>query len=317
MIPVKQECSHIFTIHSLFDIMKILLPFFTLAVSSCTQHQQTAKPAPADTVSTNKVVLKTAVPENSTTALAQYKEYLASLDKQQPNNVKAAVLNYLWLFKQKDTAVCDSGYALFNEFYEETARFVQNHLSPEDIPVKRKKEVLLRMKQYGFGTEVAEGTLIYKTDRDSINPRFYPYVSATMKQFMVQQHIETNNGHSSGEGSMAISPEAFAKRYIFWQQFRQQHPGFLMKHWVFAYCRTYADDLVFGMENTPLQEDGKLTAAYDTIYTLLLTNYSGEKFAACYKKYFEALKINDAAFVESFKENFRNGSSEKSFPGEE
>jgi hypothetical protein len=60
--------------------------------------------------------------------------------------------------------------------------------------------------------------------------------------------------------------------------------------------------------------DEKLTAAYETIYTMLLNKYGNENFVACYKKYFEALQTNDAAFIETFKEKFRNGDSEITYP---
>lgn len=297
--------------------MRILLTLFVITAAACTQQKQKSKPVTitADTAAATMQPQQPAKTDSN--VLEQYKNYLSSLDKQQPNNVKAALLNYEWLFAKKDTALCDSGYALFNEFYEETGRYVQNHISPEEIPAKRKKEMLQQMKQYGFRPEATEGTFIYTTDRDSINPKFYFFVSATMKKFMLQQHIETNNGRSGGEGSMAISPEVFAKRYVFWQQFYRQHPNFLLKHWAFAYSRTYAEDLVFGMENTPLMVDEKLTAAYETIYTMLLNKYGNENFVTCYKKYFEALKTNDAAFIEKFKEKFRNGDSEKTFPDAE
>lgn len=291
-------------------IVLLLVTFF-----SCTSKKEAAKPA---TLQTDTVTKQQQQPVKEDHAvLTEYESYLQSLDKEQPNHVKAAILNYEWLFKNCGKAVCDSGYALFNEFYEETGRYMQNHQSPEDIPAKRKKEMLQQMKQYGFGLEATEGTFIYTNDRDSINPKFYPFVSATMKQFMQQQHQETNHGHSAGEGSIAISPEIFAERYVFWQRFMQQHPDFLLKHWVFAYSRSYAEDLVFGMENTPLQNEGTLTATWQKIYQLLFDKYSNEQFVACYKPYYEALKNNDADFIESFKEKFRAGSNNKTFPDAE
>lgn len=290
----------------------ICTTLITAVLLSCNSKKEEAKTASLHTDTAPKQLQQ--AEKSSPAVRAEYETYLKSLDKEQPNHVKAAILNYEWLFKNSDTAICDSGYALFNEFYEEVGRYMQNHQSPEDIPVKRKKEMLKQLKQYGFTTEATEGTLIYINDRDSVNPKFYPFVSASMKQFMQQQHQETNHGRSGGEGSMAITPEIFAERYVFWQRFMQQHPDFLLKHWVFAYSRSYAEDLVFGMENTPLQIDGVITATYNTIYQRLFDTYSNEPFVACYKKYYEALKNNDAVFIESYKEKFRSVSNEKTFP---
>lgn len=295
----------------------LIIILFLIPVFSCTSKKEAAKPATIQTDTVTKQLAQQQSVKEDHAVLTEYESYLQSLDKEQPNHVKAAILNYEWLFKNCGTAVCDSGYALFNEFYEEVSRYMQNHQSPEDIPVKRKKEMLQQMKQYGFGLEATEGTFIYTNDRDSINPKFYPFVSAIMKQFMQQQHQETNHGRSGGEGSMAISPEIFAERYVFWQRFMQQHPDFLLKHWVFAYSRSYAEDLVFGMENTPLQNEGTLTATWQKIYQRLLDKYSNEPFVACYKTYYEALKNNDTVFIESFKEKFRSVSNEKTFPDAE
>lgn len=120
--------------------MKILVSLFIITTAACTQQKQAAKPVNA-TVDTAAVTMLLQQPAKTDgNVLAQYKNYLSSLDKPQPNNVKAALLNYQWLFAQKDTTLCDSGYALFNEFYEETGRYVQNHMSPEEIPEKRKKK---------------------------------------------------------------------------------------------------------------------------------------------------------------------------------
>jgi hypothetical protein len=293
----------------------ICMTLITAVILSCNSKKEAAKTVSPHTDTVTKQLQQ--AEKSSPAVLAEYETYLKSLDKEQPNHVKAAILNYEWLFKNSNAAICDSGYALFNEFYEEVGRYMQNHQSPEDIPAKRKKEMLKQLKQYGFTTEPAEGTFIYTNDRDSVNPKFYPFVSATMKQFMQQQHLETNKGRSGGEGSMAISPEIFAERYVFWQRFMQQHPDFLLKHWVFAYSRSYAEELVFGMENTPLQNEGSITETYNTIYRQLFDKYSNEPFVACYKPYYEALKKNDAAFIESFKEKFRSVSNEKTFPDAE
>jgi hypothetical protein len=293
----------------------ICMTLITAVILSCNSKKEAAKTVSPHTDTVTKQLQQ--AEKSSPAVLAEYETYLKSLDKEQPNHVKAAILNYEWLFKTSNAAICDSGYALFNEFYEEVGRYMQNHQSPEDIPAKRKKEMLKQLKQYGFTTEPAEGTFIYTNDRDSVNPKFYPFVSATMKQFMQQQHLETNKGRSGGEGSMAISPEIFAERYVFWQRFMQQHPDFLLKHWVFAYSRSYAEELVFGMENTPLQNEGSITETYNTIYRQLFDKYSNEPFVACYKPYYEALKKNDAAFIESFKEKFRSVSNEKTFPDAE
>jgi hypothetical protein len=283
-----------------FFLLAFILVLFSIC---CTQNKQATKPVnlKADTI-INKLNEKRAAKSNDS-ILLQFKNYLNSLDKEQMNNVRAALLNYEWLFRNRDTAVCDSGYALFHEFYGSTYGHVQEQKPPVLNP-KRKNEFLQQIKLYGFKIAQYEGVDYYTEDRDSISPRFYSYISPTMKSFLQQLTIETNKRAAESEGGLTISPEELVDRYVFWQRFGKTNKNFILKTTVFLYGTSYATKLVNGTENTPLQIEGKLNEVYKKAFDYMFAAYENEPFVQFYKRYYQALLKNDQTAIHEFREWF-------------
>jgi hypothetical protein len=278
--------------------------FYSLIIAmliSCQQQKQSSKPVNTDTEPVIARLKEQQQGKSNEALLQQYKNYLESLDKEKMQSVKEALDQYRWLFKERTPAVCDSAYAVFNHFYEVVYQHVQEH-RPGKMNAAQKKKYAETIKPLGFQLAQYEGEDYHTQDRDSINPLFYAFVSPVMKEFMQQQHIETNRKSFVYEGGISISAEELANRYAFWQRFGFTHPAFLMKSTVLLYATHYEGYLLSGSENTPLRIDGRLNHIYRTAFEHLFTRYGDQTWATVFKPYYEALLKGDEEAIHQFKE---------------
>lgn len=235
------------------------------------------------------------------TPVQRYEAYLKTLDASQVNNVKAAYLNYEWMFKNQSTAVCDSGYALFDRFYNMVFGMADNTppvVSANPERLKQMKEALL---SYGFEPAQMEGEWYYKQNRKVIHSFFSKYVSKEMNAFIDMMYNEDSATYAS-EGGLNIPAKELVQRFIQWNEFCRTHPGFILKLNTEEYAILYGSILIQGIENTPLQtgEPKQLNRYYADAYDELLSKYNHISYVPKFKAYKEALLKNDEMAVSAF-----------------
>lgn len=235
------------------------------------------------------------------TQVQRYEAYLKTLDASQVNNVKAAYLNYEWMFKNQSAVVCDSGYALFDRFYNLVFGMANNTppvVSGNPQRMKQMKEALLT---YGFESVQMEGEWHYKQNRKVIRTFFRQYVSNEMNVFIDMMYNEDSATYAS-EGGLNIPANELVRRFIQWNEFCRTHPQFLLKLNAEEYTILYGNILIQGVENTPLQtgESKQLSKYYADAYDELLSKYNHISYVPKFKAYKEALLINDEMSVSAF-----------------
>jgi hypothetical protein len=231
----------------------------------------------------------------------QYEKYLRTLDASQVNNVKAAYMNYNMLFQHKSTAVCDSGYALFESFYNQ----VYNRANESPIPAmtnpKRVEEFKTALLTYGFELAQQEGEWYYKQNRSFVSKQFYSLVSPAMKEFLEQMLKESKAPYAS-EGGLNIQPKELVERFVWWNRFCIAQPDFSLKAYSENNATVYADILISGIENTPqfAGQKGVLNKYYREAYDYMLKQYSMFSFVKKFEPYYQALLKNDEMEISAF-----------------
>jgi hypothetical protein len=235
------------------------------------------------------------------TPVQQYEAYLKTLDASQVNNVRAAYLNYEWMFKNQSTAVCDSGYALFESFYNLVFGMANNTPPVVSVNPERLKQMKEALLSYGFEPAQMEGEWYYQQNRKVIHSFFSKYVSKEMNAFMEMMYNEDSNKYAS-EGGLNISAKELVQRFIQWNEFCRTQPGFILKLNAEEYAILYGSILIQGIENTPLQtgEPKQLNSYYADAYDELLSKYNHISYVPKFKAYKEALLNNDEMAVSAF-----------------
>jgi hypothetical protein len=231
----------------------------------------------------------------------QYEKYLETLDATQVNNVKAAYMNYNMLFQHKSTAVCDSGYALFENFYTQVYNLANESPVPEAVNSKRLAEFKTALLTYGFELAQQEGEWYYKQNRSFISKQFYGMISPVMKEFLEQMLKESKAPYAS-EGGLNIQPKELVDRFIWWNRFCIAQPDFALKAYSENNAKVYADILISGIENTPqfAGEKGVLNKYYREAYDYMLKQYCMVSFVKKFESYYQALFKNDEMEISAF-----------------
>jgi hypothetical protein len=277
------------------------LYIFTFAVLAACGEANT-KTSNADATTTAAVFAEQPVQSLPTdTVVKQYEGCLKTLDASQINNVKAACLNYQWMFKSKDVTTCDSGYALFESFYNRVYDLANNNRPVISNNPKRLKEMKEALLSYGFEFAQQEGEWYYKQNRNFISEEFGRHVSPVMKQFIGLMQKESEKTYAT-EGGLNIPPQLFAQRFIEWNEFSRMYPDFILKTYSENYAVLYGSILIQGIENTPLLtgEPEHLNIFYTDAYDYLLEKYSHISYTAKFKEYKAALLAKDEYEVAAF-----------------
>ncbi len=250
-------------------------------------------------------------PSNS--PLKEYEVFLARLDSAEVTNVSEAAEEYAALFKGQPQPLADSGYVLFEQFYQRVDKTL-NHLhrrastdfrplavNYEESRLGSLPQELMDynqiMRENGFEValiDLLDGGTYLKQNRNFIATHFYSFISPDLKEYLEQINKETKEGFSD-VGGLAIIEEVFVDRVIWWENFVAKHPNFIWAKESEARKKFYFTVLLQGLVNNPVLslERNKLDTYFAVAYQELHKCAPYSEANKLVQPYLKALKRSD------------------------
>lgn len=265
-----------------------------------------------------KTEIKEKDPVEVRNLLKEYTDYLGSLDSTSEKSVSLATGKYEELFSESDQKLCDSAFVEFHKLYEQVEGVLNTtvYTGNEDLPCaaydeegnelpKDKRLVALekRVKKHGFRLECWEGYPGIAGERAYIANHFYKYVSPGMKAFLEGLREERDH-YLSADAGISLSEKEYADRLIWWENFNQKNPNFILSKRAKAIQRYLFTYFLKGMDNTPainyLEDDNgvermELDSYFVKAYDYLNKNYPNSESNALVKPYKMTILKNDNA----------------------
>lgn len=309
--------------------MKSLTPVLLLAALCAGCGQQEKK----------KSIKKAPTPEHATHAaplfhygnpvLLQYDQYLTNLDTQLVSMGSKAADTFQVLFKNQAPAVCDTAFYIFNQFHNRICTYLDMHKEADSIKYedflfedengkkrvlsKKQKAIKKALDKNGFGLDSEEGIAFITQDQHYIAQHFGKYVSAPMKQYLVQLDKEQKEGFQNDAG-IVIEPTIFAERTVWWERFSKTNPNFLYTKEADYNRRMMLYFIMTGMENTSVADNHyndsgtvntrTLSDYFKTAWTYLQEKYPQSQANAVVTPYFNAWQKNDSTEISQALSNF-------------
>jgi hypothetical protein len=270
-----------------------------LSFSAChkTAHENKNTGNRSDSFKTNDT-LKLNEPDPK---LLEYKTFLNTLDSSNINSATKAAGKFKEIFTNQRASLCDSGYVMFQTLYDtlnlklnETIQLDSTDFSPliENEPLPRKlKDLKNQYQKNGFVLTSSEGTIYIVQDRNFIASSFFPIVSETMKNYLIEIQTESQEGFAMDD-AISISPQKMIERIIWYEKFISANPNFVFIANCNNYRKAYLTYLLSGYKKTSLytnNNDKKLTSYFTTAYNYLLQKYPTSETAVVVKPYFDAI----------------------------
>ncbi|RYY67394.1 MAG: hypothetical protein EOO12_01255 [Chitinophagaceae bacterium] len=261
------------------------------------------------------------VPDSVLTVI-DYKAFLGGLDASDVGSVTKAAQQYAPAFAKRPVVQRDSGYALFEAFYnrvdsainagmdrdttnyepltDEEVRGIPNPVSPG---LKAKND---RLRANGFRVTSSEGTPFFEKDRAWLVPHFYKYLSPQMTQYLDQLRKEDDQRFAD-DAAVLISATEFADRAVWWENFEKATPRFPLRASVERIRKGYLTALMQGMDNSPVRdfETGRLSSYYDEAWRNLVTHYPNSDAAHLLLPYQAAWQRADTAAANALLRTYR------------
>src|ERR1700744_1174037 len=198
-----------------------------------------------------------------TVLLDDYRIYLKSLDTLHPASNTTAAKKYAELFKSANQNTRDSAFSVFKDFYNKLDQTLDNtrdasisydslvtdsegHL-PQLSP--RLMTFAQTLRDNGFKVYLSEGEPYIGQDLDFEAEWFYAYISAPLKEFLIQLNKEDKEGFSEDAG-LTISPEQLADRTVWWENFAKKYPQTIIGKPSLENWRLYLGTMMVGMDNS-------------------------------------------------------------------
>lgn len=283
----------------------VLYAFVTCAFVACGQKN---KSTDNEHVNVDKEVV--------ITPLQSYSSFLAKKDTTQPESVTAAAKEFGVLFADTDTTVADSAFVLFNTFYNSVADHVAaahikdpKKFNSFNVPGKlpdTSNAYVASLQQNGFTLEMAEGNSYVKQDYSFMQQYFYPHISNTLKNYLLQINRENKEGFLS-DAALVVEPVDLVKRILYWEQFLAAHPMFYFNDNIRHNKRAYTTFLLEGTDNTPVIKHGsdKIHPAYRNAYEQVISVHPKTELAALVRPYYQALQKKDQAAVNKILQRYK------------
>ncbi|MFC6996422.1 hypothetical protein [Rufibacter roseus] len=240
--------------------------------------------------------------------LAEYGQFLTRLDSGKVENMSVAAEKYKELFKGQNTSLADSGYVLFEKFYNRVDNTINENYNEEKYDslvihqglsksLQKSKELRTydrHLNKNGFKLAMTEGITYLKQDRNFVKKHFYTFLSPVLKVYLSKLNKENIEGFAD-DASLTIAPRQLADRVIWWEDFVKANPEFILVEEAKENVQDYLTTLLVGMDNTPVLEhgDNRLNSYYAEAYHYLLKERPNSKAAKAVKPYFQALQNAD------------------------
>lgn len=243
----------------------------------------------------------------------EYRNFVATLDASQMSSSLQAAEKFKELYANATPEIADEGFLIFNALYDTiVVRLNDIHYTKNEYSDKYDeiagiyngyndgKNISPEMKAYqekltknGFGIGMVEGSTYYLQNRDFLKEYFYPKVSESLKEYLIQKNKEAKEMYAS-DGGLIISPTRLAERIIWTENFIKENPNFydpLMEELKWS-KKAYMTTLLEGMDNTPLfdYETKEMNQDFEEAYRTVVNSYADTETAALVKPYYEATK---------------------------
>ena len=306
-------------IHTIMKRSIIIGAITVSTFTACNQSQNntTANQSPIDTSAFKMPV------RQPSTALSAYQSFIDTLDSLDVNTASLAAQKYQILFQQEEAPIRDSGYILFNNYYEKLERNL-NELHVKDTadyyallpgyttnkrntPTDRQKQYVESLHKNGFQLASAEGMTYIIPDLDVISSWFDAYVTPTMKEYLIQLNKENKEGFAADAG-ITISPQQLVDRTTWWEGFIKRNPSFVLLNETKEQRKYLFTVLILGMENTPVKsyQNGDLEPFYKTAYDYLQKTYPESETNQLVAPYYKALQRKQTKLADSLINEYRS-----------
>jgi hypothetical protein len=278
-----------------------------IVLCACSNNK---KQPPAETkhaVKADKPATKTSAgnkPQYTNPLFNQYAVFIKSLNFTDPENATKAAAKYTTLFKGREAATCDTAFLIFSNYYDKLSLELDDTyqrattMADSELTGKRKPEklrtnagnYLSKLKNNGFDIAKDKGIAYVGQDRDFIALWFYDDVSPVMKMYLEQLNKENKNVYIKN-AAITISAKQLVEREIWWEQFVNEHPGFISIADAVIHQKSYLQALLQGTDKTWIIDDNNdLNDFFNEAYSYLLNKYPSSAVAKLVAPYYAFLK---------------------------
>lgn len=245
-------------------------------------------------------------PVNSS-LVANYKSYLSSLDKNNPNSIGQAISRFSAVFiGHANENTHDAAYVAFHDFYIRTLQILQGstnmnqyqHLAAE---IKRYKRATMQndafcrvLGENGINFSIQDGKVALAEDVDFIYRVFYRECSIPMRAYMNQYQLEVPNLWLE-QNELRIAPKELARWALAWNYFVVTYPDFVWHSDAKNRLKKQLKLLLQGSDKTPAfdPESDVLKASFLQAYRHITDNYPESKIGRAFAEYTTTLKANN------------------------
>jgi hypothetical protein len=279
-----------------------------------------------------KTEIKEKAPLETRNLVKEYREFVETLNLKSEQSVTAAAEKYAELFSGIDKKVCDSAYVFFEELYEKVGNSLNeklmndpffeefpcvslDSLGVKELPFEKKFAPFKKsIEKNGFKIDCLEGMGEIAEDRSFVAKHFYAFVSPVTKQYLEGLQLE-NDQLFSGDAGINISPQQYADRLVWWENFNKRNPDFILSKRARSIQRHLFTFFLLGMDNTPLinyftddngVEKQELDSYFVDAYAYLNKKYPNSESNALVKPYKMTVLKNDNAKRERLIKTYTN-----------
>ena len=202
--------------------------------------------------------------------------YLTRLDPNDPVSIPLAVHFIEGYPESPEAPVYDTLYMQFVALYYKvtmpfsdlfnTEQYVallnEEQETPEDA---RLKNFLTYLDLYSIKPTAVEGGYDAEADPDFFYNVFSKKASPALRDFLAIQKKEMAEGFEMDAGLLIEYPQLY-ERIEAWGKFMKDHPDYALSEEALMNYQMYLRTLLFGMDNTPVFEDGILSADIKKLY---------------------------------------------------
>lgn len=225
-----------------------------------------------------------------------YADFLAKLPLNVPESYHKALVEYDNIFKAANVSTSEFGYTKLAEFgnkieqsswdwkelnqLSSTAEYEKIYDTVQKVYRMDYSPYTKRLAAAGLMLDNSEGMFWAQPAPDSINKHIVPKVSTAMKEYLAQNKKEVIFRNAEDAG-LIITPQEVAERMIFWENFAEKYPKFLLRNDAENNFIGYVELLIFGLNNTPAYgfENNALDPEFETAYKWLFKNHPNSKGA--------------------------------------
>ncbi len=229
------------------------------------------------------------------------KQFIDSCDSADVSSVSAVTAHFTQIFAGQTTGLCDTAYVVFQNFYDSVDVHINDSLQNDTLdyaammeapkPSKQLKDFKKKLAANGFRLVNSSGAVYIEQDRSYVSKNFYPLLSDSMKVYLDEIKLESEQGFALDE-QISITPDKLVNRVIWYEKFIAGNPKFLFLTNCKNFRKAYLTYLVNGYGKSVLYSDNatkELSAYFTEAYAYLLKTFPQSETAVLLQPYIDAL----------------------------